>query len=1081
MGKAAPRHLLSADGSRQFQYFAFISYKRVDEAAAKWLKKKLELYRLPLRLSKEADRPQCLDPICRDEENWTLGPDVYTHMDEKLAQSKFLIVICSRNMQKNPEFINYEIRKFLELGNPVSHILPLIIDGEGCARDPENEAFPPALLEMDEHIRPRGAKLNARRKKDTILELVATMHGIERNALQSHDRERQHKRLLGTLAAGLVCSLALATFMVWEVLSVKQAQLREQNVYAQSTFFQGDRRKAQAMAASVLEAHGPLMAPDIVLDAATTAYLSGVEPLLSPLTMLENAYSNTKAQFAVSGDQVILYSPDRVHIYDLDGKLLHSYGLEGLGQQFVAVSPDGDRAVTMTVFENSKEIVLWLCSLRQGQRIAPLVAVGAEDLDQTDASAGQYQTVAQAKFSSDGTMVCAYRTGGYFNSSSYLQVYSSEDGKALVSLDASALGDAGNGFVIADFEFLPHRRLHWTGSWYHVIHDLDSGRTWQVPLADLTTSGQGREGWGYLKMLPQTQADGSTRLLLDNLIDEAPAREIFFPQGRLSRKDCHLIAGGYGFAAARDASGQILQAELYDLETMTTFLETQPVMCQYSQVDVLQCQGEATFYLYFTQGNALTQGNLLVRVEPGNTTVKAYRVGSSFGLNGNIRFAGSCQGEDWLLAGTDTGTAVLRIGSGGTTQFVLEEPYAVFAATARISPTEGMLVAQHGSHFTLYPLKNPGTRLDYRVDWTDQTGDTCLAASGDGQVVAKAKGQKFAVFREGKLVLEVDTPDPLRAVTVSHNGKRIACADEKTVYLYTSAGKLLATYAAADGELLWDVRFVPDGSRLLAAIAPEDSGRWPACDLWLLDGNTLEQITLVTQVFKALGGHTDVISGTHAAAMPLYTVSPDSRYIAAVDLVWKEVSPGVQNYQRVVSLFSAQDGRLIASGPIASGANGQVLDLSDNYSQAAGFSYIHFAQSGKLLAGFSRGVWVIDPKSLDCDFVSAPSSPCTDPEQLPDGTILFPGVGLQLLDGASGASLGSFAVEGDFLLRLSPEGDWAAIADGAATRIVSTQELSCWGTLANQGVDVVYLDSRQIIYDSPDGLYRIITKTEELE
>ncbi len=1075
MAKADARYLRSADGSRQFQYFAFISYKRVDEAAAKWLKKSLELYRLPLRLSRQADLPPCLDPICRDEENWTLGPDVYTHMDQKLAQSKFLIVICSRNMQKNPEFINYEIRRFLELGNPVSHILPLIIDGEGCARDPKNEAFPPALLEMDEHIRPRGAKLNPRRKRDTVLELVATMHGIERNALQSHDRERRHKRMLGALAAGLALSLALAGTMAWEVLSVKQARLREQNVYAQSAFSQGDRLQAQALAQDILQSHNLLMDQQIARDAEQTAYLSAIQPLLSPLTMLENAYSNTQARFTLSGDRLIISSPDRVHVYDLEGNLLHQYGLEGLGQQFVAVSADAERAVTMTVFEDSPEIILWLCSLDRGTRIAPLVKVGAEDLDQVDASAGQYNTVASAEFSPDGSLVCAYRTGGYFNSSTLLEVYSAQDGKAVVSLDAALLGDAGSGYVISDFEFLSNTRLHWTGSWYHVIHDLQTGQTHQIPLGELTTSGKGREGWGSLKMLPQQEG---TSLLLDNLADDAPALEIPFPQGGLSREDCHLITGGFAFACARDAKGKILQCELYDLESMTCVLSTESVMCRYSQVAVLQNPEQTTFYLYFSQGDLLTRGNLLVRLDPVNATMETYLVPSSFGSEGQLSFAGSSQGEDWLLAAGERGTLALGVRAGSTRLLTLEEPYQSFASGAHISAREPMLVARHNGSYTLYPLQDPGTQLDDAMDWTQQTGRVHLAASADAQVVVKAQGQKLAIFRDGRCVLETDTPSPVRSVTVTENGKRIAFADGQTVFLYNSSGKLLQTYPAKEGYTFWEVRFLPDGSRLLAAQGPAVPGRWPGCDLWLLDGKDLEELAMVTEVFKALGTQPDALDGSHYDAPPLFSVSADSKYIAAVDLVWKEVAPGVENYQRVISLFCAKDGSLIASGPIASEEGAQVLDMTENISQATGFDYIHFTQSGKLLAGFSSGVWCIDPETLTAEFLPAPGDPCTDPEQLQNGMLLFPGTGLQFMDQA-GASLGTFPVEGDFLLKLSPKGDWVAIANADSTYILSTQDLSRFGILANRGVRVVYLDESQLIYNCPEGLYRITTERED--
>lgn len=60
--------------NKQYEYFAFISYKREDEKWAKRLQKKLESYSLPTNVRKENPKlPNKIRPVFRDQSELSGG------------------------------------------------------------------------------------------------------------------------------------------------------------------------------------------------------------------------------------------------------------------------------------------------------------------------------------------------------------------------------------------------------------------------------------------------------------------------------------------------------------------------------------------------------------------------------------------------------------------------------------------------------------------------------------------------------------------------------------------------------------------------------------------------------------------------------------------------------------------------------------------------------------------------------------------------------------------------------------------------------------------------------------------------
>lgn len=100
-----------------YTYYAFISYKRVDGKWAAWLQHKLQSYRLPKRLYKQyRTLPKRLTPIFLDKENLTSG-ELEKSLENELAASRYLIVICSRAAHDLLYYLDKEIRAFLNVGH----------------------------------------------------------------------------------------------------------------------------------------------------------------------------------------------------------------------------------------------------------------------------------------------------------------------------------------------------------------------------------------------------------------------------------------------------------------------------------------------------------------------------------------------------------------------------------------------------------------------------------------------------------------------------------------------------------------------------------------------------------------------------------------------------------------------------------------------------------------------------------------------------------------------------------------------------------------------------------------------------
>ena len=191
---------------QQYNYYAFISYSSADGKWAKWLQNTLENYRLPTAVRKESiDIPKRINPVFRDATDLSTGvlKDV---LREELEASKYLVVVCSPASAKSM-WVNEEVEHFIELGR-VERIIPLVIAGEPFSTDPEKEAFPPALRNMEKEL--IGISVSRYGRWEAFLRVVAALLGIRYDKLAMRDRRRRRTRRMAAGIAAVVAAIGVA-------------------------------------------------------------------------------------------------------------------------------------------------------------------------------------------------------------------------------------------------------------------------------------------------------------------------------------------------------------------------------------------------------------------------------------------------------------------------------------------------------------------------------------------------------------------------------------------------------------------------------------------------------------------------------------------------------------------------------------------------------------------------------------------------------------------------------------------------------------------------------------------------------
>jgi MTH538 TIR-like domain (DUF1863) len=200
---------VAEEASPRVAYRGFISYSHRDERAGAKLHRRLETYTLPKQLiGTKTGRgivPERLTPMFRDREELSAGISLSSQVQEALAASDALIILCSPNA-KASVWVGKEIETFCAL-HPDRPILAAILEGE------PDDAFPNALTRGG--AEPIAADL--RKGKDGWrlgeLKLIAGLTGVPLDALVQRDAQRQLRRVMAITVGAIIAMLVMALLL----------------------------------------------------------------------------------------------------------------------------------------------------------------------------------------------------------------------------------------------------------------------------------------------------------------------------------------------------------------------------------------------------------------------------------------------------------------------------------------------------------------------------------------------------------------------------------------------------------------------------------------------------------------------------------------------------------------------------------------------------------------------------------------------------------------------------------------------------------------------------------------------------
>ena len=252
----------------RFTYRAFISYSHRDKAWADWLHKALETWRVPSRLAgtktAHGEIPRRLNPIFRDREELSSSPELGTKINQALAQSENLIVICSPASAAS-RWVNEEVLAYKRMGR-AGRIFCLIVDGEPNATDlpgrASEECFCPALrFQVDVNGQPKPERTepiaaDARTGKDgkpnAKLKLIAGMLDVGFDALKQREQHRRMRRM-AAITAVAVCVMAVTIVLaIFALVSRHRAVIAQHEAVTAKQAAQRRQKQAEGLVGFML-------------------------------------------------------------------------------------------------------------------------------------------------------------------------------------------------------------------------------------------------------------------------------------------------------------------------------------------------------------------------------------------------------------------------------------------------------------------------------------------------------------------------------------------------------------------------------------------------------------------------------------------------------------------------------------------------------------------------------------------------------------------------------------------------------------------------------------------------------------
>ncbi len=246
-----------------YKYRAFITYAHKDEEKARWLRKKLEDFKIPKHLigqhSQYGPIPSRLYPIFRDRDELAGAAQLGPLIEQALDDSSHLIILCSPHAVQS-RWVNEEIRMFKAMGKE-DRVLCLVLSGEPMAEDSkgnaQNECIPLAARRQvnsegeitNQKHEPAAADLreSADGGKNSLLKLVAGLIGVGLDELKQRDLLARQKRLVRIASVSAFLAISAISLAVYAMFQQQQAKISRANAEIERQLAEVELAKTQTI------------------------------------------------------------------------------------------------------------------------------------------------------------------------------------------------------------------------------------------------------------------------------------------------------------------------------------------------------------------------------------------------------------------------------------------------------------------------------------------------------------------------------------------------------------------------------------------------------------------------------------------------------------------------------------------------------------------------------------------------------------------------------------------------------------------------------------------------------------------
>ncbi len=331
------------------RYDAFISYRHCepDSFVARTLNNKLESIKLPTAaLDKAKSGRTKIERVFRDEEELPLSEDLSEPINNALANSEFLICICTPRYLES-RWCMSEIEVFLQTHDR-DHILVVLAEGE-----PE-ESFPELLTQggrepLAADTRGDTEKEILKKMNTAVLRISAAVFELNYDDLKQRHREAKLKHLMAFGGAVSAVVLAFAVFATVTLIKISRqnSEITEQNreiskqkdtISSQYTELQDKYAEQMADSSSLLMGKGrrsdairllKSVLPDSddrpynanalrALYEATNSY--GIDDMYAPVSTFDMDQEITSFNVSYDGKYVCCIVYNAIRVYDADTK-----------------------------------------------------------------------------------------------------------------------------------------------------------------------------------------------------------------------------------------------------------------------------------------------------------------------------------------------------------------------------------------------------------------------------------------------------------------------------------------------------------------------------------------------------------------------------------------------------------------------------------------------------------------------------------------------------------------------------------------------------------------------------------------